>query len=338
MNIEERLKAFELLGKKIANIDVNTKQEICQKAHTFNNWFVPENVALSFKGLETLLAPEKFQKWINFYELPKNFTPKKVGVIMAGNIPMVGIHDFISVLISGHILYAKLSSQDPYLLKVIAEMLIEIEPRFEEKIVFAEQLKGIDALIATGSNNSARYFEYYFKDKPKIIRKNRVSCAVLNGKENLEELKLLGMDILTYYGLGCRNVSKVYLPKDFDLTRIMSVLEDFGKELLNNHKYANNYDYNKSIYLIKQIPHLDNGSLMLKESKEIASPISVLFYEFYKSEEEVFDKLHQEKNQLQCLVSKNGWFPNSISFGKAQYPEIDDYADGVDTLSFLLKL
>ncbi|WP_020533880.1 acyl-CoA reductase [Flexithrix dorotheae] len=338
MNIEERLKAFEELRKKIKNIDANTKQEICQKAHTFNNWFVPENVALSFKGLETLLAPEKFRNWAKSYQFSASFTPKKVGVIMAGNIPMVGIHDFISVLVSGHILYAKLSSQDPYLLKVIAEMLIEIEPRFADKIVFAEQLKGIDALIATGSNNSARYFEYYFKDKPKIIRKNRVSCAVLNGKENEEAIKLLGTDVLTYYGLGCRNVSKVFLPNDFDLTRIMSAMEDLGKEMLQNHKYANNYDYNKSIYLIKQIPHLDNGGLMLKESEESASPIAVLFYEFYKSTEELSKRLENEKDQLQCIVADGGWYADSVPFGKAQYPEIDDYADGVDTLSFLLKL
>ncbi|GAA0881074.1 hypothetical protein GCM10009119_40440 [Algoriphagus jejuensis] len=256
---------------------------------------------------------------------------------MAGNIPGVGFHDLMCVLISGNIAVAKLSSSDAFFIRWLIDKIIQLEPAFEELIQIEEMLKGMDAYIATGSDNSARYFNYYFGKYPSIIRANRTSVAVLNGGESDAQLEQLGLDIFLYFGLGCRNVSKVFLKNTAQLQQLLRVLDGFDW-VAQNHKYLNNYEYNKSIYLVNRDPHLDNGFLILKESSELVSPIAVLFYEIYDDEEGLKSKLHALASKIQVTVGDPKVVPGSIGFGKAQYPKPWDYADRVDTMKFLLEL
>jgi len=252
---------------------------------------------------------------------------------MAGNIPLVGFHDFLSVLITGNKVLAKLSSNDTVLLPFLAKKLIEIEPGFAELIEFTEErLSNFDAVIATGSNNTARYFEYYFGKYPSIIRKNRNSVAILTGNETPEQLDALAEDIFRYFGLGCRNVSKLFLPKDYNFDPFFNAMYGW-KEIINNNKYINNYDYNKAVYLMSNIELLDNEFLLLKEDNGFSSPISVVFYQYYESEDELRKYLSENKEHIQAIVSEK-----DIPFGAAQKPQLWDYADGVDTVSFLLNL
>jgi hypothetical protein len=336
MNWEKRLEAFIKLGYKLKTLNYEELQEIRAGARAGNSWFTDESINYTLKGLETYLDKKRLELWIESYNL-KTDADFKVGVVMAGNIPFAGFHDFLCVLISGYKLKAKLSSQDLFLPRKIADILIEIEPEFENRIEFADLLKDIDAVIATGSDNSARYFNQYFANKPHIIRKNRNSCAVLDGSETKEDLELLGRDIFTYYGLGCRSISKLYVPVEYDLGVLLDGLQSF-QGVADNHKYTNNYDYNKSIYLINSVPHLDNGFLLLKQDSALASPISVVYYERYKDPKELTFRLDSIKENIQCVVSREGVFPGSIPFGKAQTPELWDYADGVDTMRFLQSL
>lgn len=335
MKFQERINAFIQLGKKLQGIPETTIDDWYFRATGYNNWFTRENVASAIKALAHMLEEDKLNKWTKSYNL-SNPNPKTVAIIMAGNIPMVGFHDFLSVLLAGHNVLAKMSSQDPFLLKKIAGILIEIEPKFEEKItlIIKEPIQNFDAVIATGSNNSARYFDQYFSKYPHIIRKNRTSVAVLNGKESKEEIEALGNDIFLYYGLGCRNVSKLLVPEAYDFQFFIKSLESFST-VADHHKWVNNYDYNKSIYLVNREPHFDSGFFLLKEDKSWVSPISVLFYEFYGSEADLHDKLTANQELIQCTV---GTTDHSIPYGKAQQPELWDYADGVDTMEFLTQL
>ncbi|HET8860086.1 acyl-CoA reductase [Marivirga sp.] len=333
MNLQSRLNAFKTLGEQLRNLSEAELDEWYFRATSYNNWFTRENVVHAVKALGEMLQAEKLEQWVNRYGLPEN-SNKKVAVIMAGNIPLVGFHDFLSVLISGNSVVAKLSSQDPHLLKEIVALLIKINPEFENKIELTQEtIRGFDAVIATGSNNSARYFEQYFGKYPNIIRKNRSSVAVITGNESERDIQALGKDIFQYYGLGCRNVSKLLIPEGFDLSPFIKALEDF-KWVADHHKWVNNYDYNKSIYLVNDEPHLDSGFFLMKEDEAFVSPISVLFYEFYKNEQELEDKLSKQKEQIQCVVQKG----SEIEPGKAQQPELWDYADGVDTMEFLSQL
>ena len=255
---------------------------------------------------------------------------------MAGNIPAVGFQDALSVLVSGHILLAKPSSDDYVLIYAILNKLIDLEPAFEDYIRFVERLNDADAFIATGSDNTARYFHYYFAKKPHIIRKNRTSVAVLTGEETNEELRALGRDALQYFGLGCRNVSKLYVPEKYDFTRFYEAIQDMDKIYLHHHKYFNNYDYNKSILLVNRVPHFDNGFLLLTESEVLVSAISVLHYETYRSLEEVKEKLAIASEKIQCVVgNSNSGLPEMVYFGETQKPGLLDYADSVDTMAFL---
>lgn len=283
-----------------------------------------------------LLDPQYFREWLYPYHL-KQVTPKKVGVVMAGNIPMVGFHDFMSVLISGHDLLAKLSSDDEVLMKKLTDMLIAIEPAFANKIEFVPMLKNADAIIATGSDNTARYFEYYFAKRPHIIRKNRSSIGILTGHEEKDDLQALGEDVFRYFGLGCRNVSKVFVPEGYTFDKFFEA-NAARENVLEHHKYHNNYDYNKSILLVNRVPHFDNGFLLVQESENLVSPISVLFYQTFTSLADLRHKLEAVKDKTQCVVSAHGWLEGSIPFGEAQCPMPWDYADGVDTLAFLQKL
>ncbi len=328
-------------SKKTENVPANDRffeemdQKIDQAIH-YNGWFTRENVIFSLQQWSKALSSENLDTWLNPYDFT-NYGGKTVGIVMAGNIPLVGFHDFISVLVCGHKVQVKLSGSDQQLLPLIAAYLMQLDSRYEELIQFTdEQLKDFDALIATGSNNTARYFEYYFRNKPSIIRKNRNSIAVLNGKESKEELAKLGEDIFRYYGLGCRNVSKLYVPKDYDFKNFFEAIYEWNP-IIHRDKYANNYDYNKAVYLMSEFKLLENGFLMLKEDESFGSPIATLFYEYYEDEEELQQKLTANEDKLQCVVkSRPG--EKEVAFGETQKPALWDYADNVDTIAFLLKL
>ena len=339
MNKLTRVKAFAELGNLLRSAyGKQLAEEWAYRAHQKNNWFTPENTILAIESIANcFLKNENLENWLLQYPIHEITVPKKVGVIMAGNIPLVGFHDALTVLISGNYLYAKLSSQDDYLLKEIFSQLIVIEPAFEKYITYAERMNDVNAIIATGSDNSASYFEYYFKHIPNIIRKNRTSVAVINGNESDETLKKLGTDILQYYGLGCRNVSKLFVNEGFTPDKFYENIENWNI-VMQNHKYKNNYDYNRSVLLVNQTPHFDNNFLMLKETEELVSPISVVFFEKYQNEQDLAVKLAQHNNKLQCVLSENGWLSGSLPIGEAQSPKLTDYADGVDTMAFLAKL
>jgi hypothetical protein len=314
-------------------------QNLIQLSQSHNGWYTPENVYFSIQSWATALTEENLNKWLSAYNLTLDCAQedKSVGLILAGNIPLVGFHDFLSVLISGHKVLIKMSSNDQFLLPFLAKYLITIEPKFANKITFIEgKLENFDAVIATGSNNTARYFEYYFKNKPSIIRKNRNSVAVLNGEETKEQLIALGEDIFRYFGLGCRNVSKLFVPKDYSFTAFFEAMFEY-QNIIHYEKYANNYDYNKAVFLMSNFQLLDNGFLTLKEDNSYASPISSVFYEYYDSIEELQTRLLSENEQIQCFVSNN-LVKNSIDFGSTQKPNLWDYADNVDTISFLLTI
>ncbi|MCI4443872.1 MAG: hypothetical protein JHC39_10280 [Lentimicrobium sp.] len=311
-------------------------ENLIQLSQSHNGWYTPENVYFSIQSWATALTEENLDQWLAAYNLEIN-EAKNVGLILAGNIPLVGFHDFLSVLISGNNVLIKTSSNDQFLLPFLAKYLIAIEPEFSNKINFVEgKLENFDAVIATGSNNTARYFEYYFKDKPSIIRKNRNSIAVLNGKETKEQLIALGEDIFRYFGLGCRNVSKLFVPKGYSFNAFFEAIFEY-QDIIHYEKYANNYDYNKAVFLMSNFKLLDNGFLTIKEDSSYASPISSVFYEFYDSIEELQIRLRSESEQIQCIVSNN-LAENSIDFGQSQRPNLWDYADNVDTISFLLTI
>ena len=309
---------------------------LIELSQSHNGWFTPEHVLFSIQSWAKALTEDNLNQWLSSYDFSK-IEPKKVGLVLAGNIPLVGFHDFLSVLISGHDVLVKTSSNDQYLLKFLAKYLISIQPELNSKITFVEgKLEGFDAVIATGSNNTARYFEYYFKDKPSIIRKNRNSVAVLDGTETFEDLVGLGEDIFRYFGLGCRNVSKLFVPKDYNFDNFFKAMYEY-RDVIQYEKYANNYDYNKAVFLMSNFQLLDNEFLTIKEDVSYASPISSVFYEFYESLEEITTRLNADAEQIQCVVSKN-LIPNSVTFGQTQQPRLWDYADNVDTLAFLNNL
>jgi hypothetical protein len=302
-----------------------------------NKWFTKDNINIALTSWANTLIEDKINAWIKLYPINSG-EPKKVGVIMAGNIPLVGFHDFMSVLLSGNKIYAKPSSNDDLLLFVIAEILCFLAPQLKEYIYLSEQfIKDKDAYIATGSNNSTRYFEYYFKDKPFIIRGNRNSAAVILGNETHADFELLGKDIFQYYGLGCRNVSKLFVPKGYRFDSFFEGIYSFS-HMLDNFKYTNNYEYNRTVYLLNSIPLYDNNFLILKEDKQLSSPVAVLFYEYYEDEEDLKNILENNKNQLQCVVSAQGKFANTLPFGSSQNPGLNDYADNVDTMKFLTTI
>jgi hypothetical protein len=336
MNLEERIASLAGLGNMLVH-NFDDKSQIYLQATNQNNWFTKASIDLAFEGICSILNKQILTDWVQNYAIDK-IQPKKIGVIMAGNIPMVGFHDWLSVLVCGHILYAKLSSQDQVLIKFLTQKLIEIDSRWADQIVLTERLNEIDAVIATGSNNSARYFHQYFAKKPHIIRKNRSSIAILNGDESTSEIVALGNDIFSYFGLGCRSISKLYVPEGFNVANVYDHWEQFDY-VIDNHKYKNNYDYYKAIYLINQTPHFDNNFLLMKESNELYSPIGVLFFEYYKNINTLSLQLESMSEELQVVCSQNTTlFSNAVGFGEAQCPKIDDYADGIDTLEFLCKI
>ncbi len=310
--------------------------DLIQLSQSHNGWYTPEQVHFSINSWSKALTENNLNEWLSKYDF-STVKPKNVALILAGNIPLVGFHDFLSVLLSGHSVLIKTSSNDQHLLPFLANYLIAVEPNLKNNITFVEgKLENFDAVIATGSNNTARYFEYYFKDKPSIIRKNRNSLAVLNGEETKEQLTALGEDIFRYFGLGCRNVSKIFVPKGYSFDGFFEAIFEY-QDIIHYEKYANNYDYNKAVFLMSNFKLLDNGFLTIKEDSSYSSPISSVFYEYYESIEDLQNRLDNERDQIQCIVSNN-LVKNSIEFGATQKPNLWDYADNVDTVSFLTTL
>lgn len=321
---------------KYNDLFFNSFVDLIALSQSHNNWFTPENVHFSISSWSDALTENNLNQWLSAYNFIEK-EPKNVGLILAGNIPLVGFHDFLSVLISGNNVLVKTSSKDDYLIKFLAKYLISLDNRFNEKITFVEgKLENYDAVIATGSNNTARYFEYYFKNKPSIIRKSRNSVAVLTGKETSEEMTLLSEDVFRYFGLGCRNVSKIFVPKNYNFDAFFNGMYA-QKDVIYYEKYANNYDYNKAVFLMSNFQLLDNEFLTIKEDTSHASPISSVFYEYYEDVNEVKARIQQDAERIQCVVS-NGIIENSVYFGNTQKPNLWDYADNVDTLDFLNNL
>lgn len=353
MTLQQRKAAFTELGKFLSqfsseifeqrndvlnnNLFYDRLAELIDLSQSHNRWFTKEQVVFALESWAKALTPKNLDKWLDTYSIPENKEPKTIGLILAGNIPLVGFHDFLSVIIAGHKALIKTSSNDQQLLPFMADYLIAAEPALAKYIIITEgKLESFDAVIATGSNNTARYFEYYFKDKPAIIRKNRNSAAVLTGEESKEELIALGEDIFRYFGLGCRNVSKLYVPQGYDFTAFFEAMYEY-RDVIHYEKYANNYDYNKAVFLMSNYKILDNGFLTIKEDNSYASPISSIFYEYYNDINEVKQRILNDSEQIQCIVS-NGVVEGSIEFGHTQKPALWDYADNVDTLEFLLKI
>lgn len=350
MNTQQRIEAFVALGKILKNFTHspsefelfnNSANESLEyavlRAKAENQWFSLEAQHEALSAWAESLNENSLNEFVGKYEVAQEFTTKKIGLILAGNLPLVGFHDILSVLLYGHVALIKPSSQDAVLTKAVLAELLKIAPAFEQQIQFVEQLKTADAIIATGSNNSARYFEHYFGKFPNIIRKNRTSVAVLTGEETEEELKNLGADIFTYYGLGCRNVAKLYVPKGYDFTKFFESVFSFGDYIMQHTKYMNNYDYQKAIFLMNGDKLLDNNFLLVKQSDMLHSPVGVLFYEEYESLSTVKETLTALSNEIQCVVSNSDYL-SDIRLGEAQKPGLLDYADHVDTMQFLSNL
>jgi hypothetical protein len=351
MLTEKAINSFDLLGEEIRNFLSEKShiqlewQQTLQLAEQENPWFTQENIINALSGISLWLHKDILNKWLSAYPALKkeNKKPLTIGVVMAGNIPLVGFHDFLCVLLSGNILHAKLSHSDARLLSFLANKLIEIEPEWKEQIKFVEKLNtSLDAVIATGSNNTAKHFEYYFRNTPRIIRKNRNGIAILNGHETNEELNTLGKDIFSYFGLGCRNVAKLYVPTNYVFDNLFVNIESY-KNVINHNKYHSNYVYNRTIYLMDGKKFTDNGFLAVINNPASSSPIAVLNFEEYESIEKLEIELKEIREQIQCVVAsksvKEKLTSNElpmVNIGETQSPTLTDYADGVDVMKFLL--
>jgi hypothetical protein len=339
ISFQTRLQAFQKLGKQISILLENGGFDAVIKQQSIENkWFSEENCRFALKALAKMLDEKSceifFQKYQHFFQKTQN--SQKIAVISAGNIPCAAFHDFFCILVSGNQFIGKLSKQDALLLPFLAKTLVKIEPEFEKDIVFVEKLSKFDKIIATGSNNSARYFEYYFKNYPLLLRKNRNSIAVLTGKENEDELSKLSIDVFQYFGLGCRSVSKIYVPKNYNFTKLIEIFQKKSKSLLQHNGYINNYEYHRVVYAMNRIPVYDGGSFLLLQNQTLASPIAVIFYEEYEKNNDLSDMVQHHKNEIQCVVSKDSAIESRIAFGETQHPTLFDYPDNEDILLFCM--
>lgn len=338
MQLNQRINAFVKLGQEMGKIgnEPESYPDLYSEIYGHNKWFDQEHVSLALLEWSKQLSKQALYRWTKDYCQTSNGV-KTIALILAGNIPLVGFHDILSVLISGHKILCKSSSKDPVLTRFILSRLEIIEPQFAPFIAWAEgPLKNFDGVIATGSNNSAMHFEHYFKNYPKIIRKNRTSAAVLSGEESPEQLEALAKDIFQYFGLGCRNVSKLYVPQGYDFQPFFGAVFSYAK-VMQHDKYMNNYDYNKAVYLMGQVPLMDNEFLLLKEDSDLVSPIAVVFYEYYDTLNNLRTQLFNLNEHIQCVVGVAQDLC-SVDFGQTQCPALDDYADGVNTLAFANSL
>jgi hypothetical protein len=339
---KDNIQAFKQLGISLADplwVE-NTFGEAIERQYRENSWFTPEFCRYALSAIERMLAPEALDTYyVRYKDVATAEDPRKcIAVISAGNIPLAAFHDFFCILVSGNDYQGKLSVQDKHLLPILAHALIDLEPKFSERISFVEKINRFDAIITTGSNNSARYFEYYFKQYPNILRKNRNSVAVLNGTETEEELRFLADDIYLYFGLGCRSISKLFVPKDYDFVPFLQILTQESRPIALHHQFNNNLEYQKAVHLMNQIPYIDAGTFLLVENQNYASPIGMVYYEYYDDINCVNQRLAGDAEQLQCIVSKDPNITCKEPFGSAQTPTLSDYPDGIDTLRWLLAV
>lgn len=331
MDLTERITIMARLGKYLME-DNDELRATKQKAFEKNKWFTEEFINFSFKSIfENYLDEEKLQNWVNYYHIDDNIRPQKIGIVMAGNIPLVGFHDFLAVFITGHQQSIKLSDKDDVLLPHLIEKLKQWNAKVSSLIKTSEMLKDCDAYIATGSNNSTRYFHHYFGKYPSIIRNNKTSVAVLSGNETDEQLSLLADDVFIYFGLGCRNITKLWVPEGYNFEMLLKAFKKYNY-FKNLTKYRNNFDYNLALLIMNNKYYMSNENIILSENENIFSPASVVHYEYYKNKENIFEQLKTNEN-IQCIVGEN-----YIQFGESQTPGLFDYADGIDTMEFLLSL
>ena len=340
MDLQKRKNTFVKLGRELVKVAEGDDawNDTIMAAKAKNGWFTEENVLTAISAISKFLEENTLYEWLAGYDLPEVEEPKTVGIVMAGNIPFVGFHDLLCVVLSGNKALVKCASLDEELPRMLVQTIVSIEPEMGSVIELTDgKFENLDAVIATGSDNSARYFEYYFGKYPNIIRKNRSSVAVLDGTETEDDLMDLGRDIFRYFGLGCRNVSQLMVPKDLDLKEFLKALQPW--EAIQHHaKYFNNYEYHKAILLVEKIDHLDNGFLLLKEDVSIHCPVGMLHFVRYSDEAELHELLSEQEEQIQCVVSKMDLKVLTVAFGKTQEPGLGDYADGVDTMKFLAGL
>ena len=323
--------AYSAKSAALTATEYEALNELIDREIHHNGWFTETSIRQAFREISAWLTMEQLTTWVEQY--PSIQQEKHVAIIMAGNIPLVGFHDFLCVLLSGHKVICKLSSDDARMLPALAKCLFQFEPELEQHIRFSDRkLEGYDAVIATGSNQSMLHFEQYFSHVPHLFRGHRTSVAVLTGNETKDELRALGEDCLTYFGRGCRNVTHLLFPEGFNLNRFFEAIVDLS-DVVNNKKYGNNYDYNKAVHLMNLSVFLDNNFLLMKESDQLFSPLAMLHYQFYVNQTDVNQYLTQHKNQIQCVVGQQ-----FIPFGQAQCPSLMDYADGVDTMEYLVSL
>ena len=345
--LDQRIDTLNQLGKLFKDVCDNNKDSIyhiwinkfhdeISSAFQHNKWFTKEFVLLSLNNWSIELTENNLKKWIKKYRT-KDCSEKTIAIIMAGNLPLVGFHDFICAFTLNYNCLIKLSSDDKILIPIIIEFIQSLLPDFENKIKLVQKpLKNFDGVIATGNNTSFKHFEFYFKKYPKLLRKSRHSIAILDGNESKNDLKNLGKDIFNFFGMGCRSVSKIFIPYNYNFDLLFNALYEH-RGVINHNKYANNYDYNKAVYLMSEQKFVENGFLIIKEDNKLGSPIACLFYEKYKSISDLEKKTINIKDSLQCVVS-NLKISNAIAFGSCQNPRIEDYADNIDTLKFLLKI
>jgi len=345
LNLNNRITLFVKLGRffsdyinnNLESMERNKFDKAINESILHNSFFSKKNILKSLLSWSNVLTKKSIDNFLSNYLIKIKKREKKIAIIMAGNIPLVGFHDFFCVIISGNFAIIKLSSKDSHLFKFILSFLVKENPDFSTKFDIVEnKLQIFDAVIATGNNISANQFELYFKKYPKIIRKNRHSIAILNGNETKKEIELLANDIFYYYGLGCRNVSKIFIPNNYNLDILFKSFV-LWNEVINKNSYSNNYNYYRAIYLLNKEVFFDNGFVLLKESEKIGSPVGTIYFEYYKSDNQIKEMIKKNNEKIQCIVSNNN-YPKTIKFGETQMPNLNDFADDIDTFNFLLKL
>ena len=345
MNLNNRITLFVKLGRffsdyinnNLESLERNKFDKAINESILHNSFFSKKNILKSLLSWSNVLTKKSIHNFLSNYLIKIKKREKKIAIIMAGNIPLVGFHDFFCVIISGNFAVIKLSSKDSHLFKFILSFLVKENPDFSTKFdVVENKLQIFDAVIATGNNISANQFELYFKKYPKIIRKNRHSIAILNGNETKKEIELLANDIFYYYGLGCRNVSKIFIPNNYNLDILFKSFV-LWNEFINKYSYSNIYNYYRAIYLLNKEVFFDNGFVLLKESEKIGSPVGTIYFEYYKSDNQIKEMIKKNNEKIQCIVSNNN-YPKTIKFGETQMPNLNDFADDIDTFNFLLKL
>ena len=345
MNLNNRITLFVKLGRffsdyinnNLESLERNKFDKAINESILHNSFFSKKNILKSLLSWSNVLTKKSIDDFLSNYLIKNKKREKKIAIIMAGNIPLVGFHDFFCVIISGNFAVIKLSSKDSHLFKFILSFLVKENPDFDTKFdVVESKLEIFDGVIASGNNISTNQFELYFKKYPKIIRRNRHSIAILNGNETKKEIELLANDIFYYYGLGCRNVSKIFIPNNYNLDILFKSFV-LWNEVINKNSYSNNYNYYRAIYLLNKEVFFDNGFVLLKESEKIGSPVGTIYFEYYKSENQIKEMIKKNNQKIQCIVSNNN-YPKTIKFGETQMPNLNDFADDIDTFNFLLKL